>query len=159
MTVAHRPRRIRKVMRPLLQWYYNLNLLRRRRRCRASLSLRPFSSRDAAPRRAAPRRRGTLPSVLLRRTLAFCCLRSFRMGVCERALTAPASPRSLSSSSFFFPSFCPDSFFLLTGRAFDKAGAPPVCYVALESDSYGNVEAQFRSFFAFSSVTRSDGTR
>lgn len=27
MTVARRPRRIRKVMRPLLQWYYNLNLL------------------------------------------------------------------------------------------------------------------------------------
>lgn len=31
MTVAHRPRRIRKVMRPLLQWYYNLNLLSLRR--------------------------------------------------------------------------------------------------------------------------------
>lgn len=76
MTVARRPRRIRKVMRPLLQWYYNLNLL-------------------------VPSFDDCHPSVLFRCVLS--SLRSVarsvrpfvRVRMCERALSAYVSRPSL----------------------------------------------------------------
>lgn len=95
MTVAHRPRRIRKVTRPLLQWYYNLG----------GLLPRPLRRRDG----------GTLPSVLPRRSPSVASHPhvprevDVRGGVrvCESALQPSTFLLTLCLSPPVLPSFFP----------------------------------------------------
>lgn len=94
MTVAHRPRRIRKVMRPLLQWYYNLNLLS------AAASPRRFL-RAAAPRRRHPSFRSArllLPPLVSRASV-----------FPARPNRLPSLPPSVAASSLLFFFYQPTS--------------------------------------------------
>lgn len=89
MTVARRPRRIRKVMRPLLQWYYNLNLLLLLLFL-LLLLLVPSETRSPAPFRAPAARAPLSPPGP---TLALESL----VRMCERALSAYVSRPPLPS--------------------------------------------------------------
>lgn len=96
MTVAHRPRRIRKVMRPLLHWYYNLNLL----------SAAASPRRSSAPRRRHPSFRPArllLPPLVLRASVFERALTAYLLSLCPSLLPLPPSPSRLPFFFFYQP--------------------------------------------------------
>lgn len=105
MTVARRPRRVRKVMRPLLQWYYNLNLLL------LLLLLAPSETRSPPlPPSARPPLYSSSSSAACRPSPPPSVLRSRSNRMCERALSAYVSRPPMPSPRFPLPHRSPRSW-------------------------------------------------